>query len=108
MVLRPKFPCRDSISVQVMLQHCLVLSAFLSRPRKSVATEACCPELDFLLQPYYDVATYSLGAVNVLCRDPFCYVVTELLCIQPIILSGLDLLCHDTTFLYYVEFFFAT
>ena len=39
---RPKFSSRDNISVQVMLQHCLVLSVFLSRPKKSVATEACC------------------------------------------------------------------
>ena len=50
LVSRPKFSCRDSISIQVMLQHCLVLSTFLSRQRL-VSTE-----LDFLLQLYSDVA----------------------------------------------------
>ena len=56
LVRDPSFMLRQD-SVQVMLQHCLVLSIFLSRLRKSVATEACCPELDFLLQLCSDVAT---------------------------------------------------
>ena len=91
-----------------MLQHYLVLSTFLSQPKKSITTEACCPELDSFLQPYSDVTIYSLGVVNVFCRDTVCYVATELLYIHLIVVSRLDLLCRDTTFLYYVEFFVAT
>ena len=37
----PSFMLRQD-SVQVMLQHSLVLSVFLSRPRMSVTIEACC------------------------------------------------------------------
>ena len=36
-----QFVCRDSISVSSVATMFLVLSAFLSRPGKSVATDSC-------------------------------------------------------------------
>ena len=57
---RPKFSSCNSISVQVMLQHCLISSSFLLRPRKfclnrgllPLSLTSCC---NFVL----DVATWT-------------------------------------------------
>ena len=99
---QPKFLCHNSISVQVMFQHYLVLSAFFCRDPKSFSRQRLvATELDFLLQPCYVVVTWilcvcqifavatqiscrdsiTLCSAYLFCRDPVCYVVTGLLCI---------------------------
>ena len=99
---RSKFSCCDNISVQVLLQHFIVLSAFLSRQRL-VATK-----LDFLSQLHSDVGTWLLGVVNICCRDPIFMSRQDSSVFSLLILSRPSLLCRDRTSLYYVEFFVAT
>ena len=77
LVSRPKFPCRESISVQVMLQHCLVLLPSRSQPKKYVVIElyrhlACflVATSFFMLRPRLLCwGCFACHDPNMLCRD---------------------------------------
>ena len=51
---------------------------------------------------------FTLGVVDVCCRDPVCYVVTGLFCTHLIFVSRPSLLGRDQTSLPYVGIFVAT
>ena len=105
---QPRFPCRDSIFVQVMLQPVLYYLHFcrdlesLSRQRL-VATE-----LDFLSQLRSDVATWLLGVVNICCLDLVFMSRQDSSVFRLLVMSRPSLLCSDMTSLHCVEFFVTT
>ena len=72
--------CHNSISVQVLLQHCVLYYPHFYHDPESLSRQSLIvTELDFLLQLRSDVATWLLGVVNIYCRDPVFYVVTRLI-----------------------------
>ena len=90
---RQSFLCHDSISIQVMLQHCLVLLLSRSRPKKSVVTEFYRHLACFLV-----AALFLMLRPVLLCWGVF-HVATTPFCMKHIFLSRPSFSSRDITFL---------